>query len=123
MAGANGTLLLMNPFTRRKKVINTTSLQGTLSNLGCHALLAFVKGSEEFVIVASCTSYHGLHVYQSHNSGWVTFSIRGDTWYVVDFVVLHKTIYIITEKAYIGVFNINSTNIKFLELKNTPTIF
>jgi hypothetical protein len=122
LAGANDTLLLINPFTRRKKVIDTSALRGKFCNLGCHALLAFSKGSKEFVIVASCTSYNSLHVYQSQNFGWVTYSVGGNPWNVVDFVVLHNTIHVITDKADIGVLSVNSTNIKFLELKNAPTV-
>lgn len=60
MAGLNNTLLLMNPFTRRKKVINTSAIQGKMVYVACHALLAFIKGSEEFVIVVTCKSYDSL---------------------------------------------------------------
>jgi len=40
---------------------------------------------------------------------------------VVDFVVLHNTIYVVTVKASIGILNLNSANINFLELKSTPS--
>ncbi|AES79590.1 putative F-box domain-containing protein [Medicago truncatula] len=122
MAGDNDTLLLINPFRRRKKVINTSVLRGKFSSSSCRALLAFAKGSKEFVVVVSCTSHHSLHVYQSRDSGWVTHSIRGNPWNVVDFVVLHNTIHLITDKADIGILNVNSTNIKFLELNNAPSV-
>jgi len=37
-------------------------------------------------------------------------------------VVLHNTIHLITDKADIGILNVNSTNIKFLELNNAPSV-
>lgn len=123
MAGA-GNLLLMNPFTRRKKEINTTSLhlQGNFEYRACQPLLAFAKGSEEFVLVVSCKHTDSLHVYQSRNSSWLTYSSKGYPWKVVDFVVLHKYIYVITNKANIGVLSLKSASIKFLKLKNTPSV-
>jgi hypothetical protein len=46
----------------------------------------------------------------------------GYPWMIVDFVVLHNTIYVVTNKGNIGVLNLNSANIKFLELKSTPSV-
>ncbi|XP_058732578.1 uncharacterized protein LOC131604106 [Vicia villosa] len=38
-----------------------------------HALLAFEKCSEEFVLLVLCKKYGNLHVYQSRNNGWVNY--------------------------------------------------
>ncbi|AES68342.2 hypothetical protein MTR_3g006180 [Medicago truncatula] len=116
------SFLLLNPFTRRKKVINTSTFKVNCSYFAYHVLLAFGKGSEEFVFVASCKSSGSLYVYQSRNLGWVTYSTMESPSKVVDFVVLHHTIYVVTDKANIGVLDLNSTNKFFLELKSTPDV-
>ncbi|XP_061353026.1 uncharacterized protein LOC133297835 [Gastrolobium bilobum] len=122
MAGAY-KLLLMNPFTRRKKkVINTLAIRHNLGYMCCQPLLAFAKGSEEFIIVVLCKHYNSLHIYQSRHSCWVTYSTMGYPWKVVDFVVLNNTLYAITEEAKIGVLSLNSASLRFLELKNTPNV-
>ncbi|WJX96335.1 hypothetical protein P8452_77554 [Trifolium repens] len=122
MTGNNNSFLLMNPFMRRKKVINTSTFKVNFSYFAYHVLLAFAKGSKEFVLLALCKSSNSLHVYQSRNVGWVTYSKMGYPWMIVDFVVLHNTIYVVTNKGNIGVLNLNSVNIKFLELKSTPSV-
>ncbi|XP_045820398.1 uncharacterized protein LOC123913639 [Trifolium pratense] len=122
MITQNNSFLLMNPFTRRKKIIHTSAFKVKFSYFAYHVLLAFCKGSEEFVFVALCNSSGSLHVYQSRNSCWVTYSTIGNPWKVVDFVVLYNTIYVVTDKAIIGVLDLNSANIKFLELKSTPAV-
>jgi hypothetical protein len=122
MTGKNNSFLLMNPFTRRKKVINTSTFKVKFSYFAYHVLLAFAKGSKEFVLLALCKSSNSLHVYQSQNVGWVTYSKKGYPWMIVDFVVLHNTIYVVTDKGNIGVLNLNSANIKFLEMKSTPIV-
>jgi hypothetical protein len=116
----NNSFLLINPFTRIKKVISTPSSEFNWSLLIDHALLAFGKCSEEFVLVVLCQRH--LHVYQSRNCSWVTHSTMGDQGRVVDFVVLHNVIYVVTNKANIGVLSLNSANIKFLKLKSTPDV-
>ncbi|CAK8542246.1 unnamed protein product [Lathyrus sativus] len=122
MAGANKTLQLMNPFTRKQHNIGISTIINYLNYCACRVLLAFAKGSGEFVIVASCKSSFNLHVYQSRNSSWVTNIEKGNPLKVVDFVVLHNIIYVITNKAEIGVLSLNSSSLKFLKLKNTPDI-
>ncbi|XP_050912284.1 uncharacterized protein LOC127127200 isoform X4 [Lathyrus oleraceus] len=122
MAGANNTLQLMNPFTRKQKIIDISTIRNYLNYCACRVLLAFAKGSSEFVIVASCKSSFSLHVYQSRNSSWVTYIERANPLKVVDFVVLHNIIYVITDKAQVGVLSLNSSSLKFLKLKNTPNI-
>ncbi|XP_061353043.1 uncharacterized protein LOC133297844 [Gastrolobium bilobum] len=121
-AGADNTLLLMNPFTRRKKLISTLALEGNLQYISCQPLLAFVKGSEEFILVVLCKRSYSLHIYQSRHSCWVTYSTRGNPWKVVDFVVLNNTLYALTDEAKIGVLSLNSACLKFLALKNTPSV-
>ncbi|KAK2361205.1 hypothetical protein QL285_086384 [Trifolium repens] len=121
MAGAN-TLHLMNPFTRKQMIIDTSEVQENLFYYACHVLIAHVKGSNEFVIVASCESSSGLNVYQSRFSSWVPYSKRGKPWRVVDFVVLDNIIYVLTDKLEIGMLSLNSTSVKLLELKNTPDV-
>ncbi|XP_058721991.1 uncharacterized protein LOC131593505 [Vicia villosa] len=122
MTTNNNSFILMNPFTRKMMEINTTAFKVEFSVFAYHVLLAFGKGSEEFVLVALCTSSNSLHVYQSRNSDWITYSTKGRPWKVVDFVVLHNTIYVVTDKAKIGVLSLNSANIKFLKLKSTPKV-
>ncbi|XP_004496806.1 uncharacterized protein [Cicer arietinum] len=122
MTGKNNSFLLMNPFTRRKMVINTSAFKVNVSDFAYRVLLAFGKDSEDFVLVALCKSSESLHVYQSRNFGWVTYTTMENPWKVVDFVVLHNTIYVVTDKANIGVLSLNSANIKFLELKSTPRV-
>lgn len=119
MTGKNDSFILINPFTRRKMVINNSVFKVNYSCGSCHALLAFYRGSEEFVLVVLCRSSNNLHVYQSRNLGWVTYSTPHR---VVDFVVLHNTIYVITDKANIGILSLNSANINFLDLKSTPSV-
>jgi hypothetical protein len=122
MTGNNNSFLLMNPFTRRKKVINTSTFKVNFSYFAYHVLLAFRKGSDEFVLLALCKSTNSLHVYQSRNVDWVTCSKMGYPWLIVDFVVLHNTIYVVTDKGNIGVLNLNSTNVEFLEIQSIPSV-
>ena len=117
-AGYNNSLSLVNPFTGIKKVIDTPTFEVNYTCLAYHGLFAFGKCSEEFVLVVLC--YNSLHVYQSRNCGWVTYTTKGNPWMVVDFVVLHNMIYVVTDKANIGVLSLNSANIKFLKLKSIP---
>jgi hypothetical protein len=119
MTGNNNSFLLMNPFTRRKIVINTSVFKVNFSYFAYHVLLAFGKYSEEFVLLALCKSSNALHIYQSRNLSWVTYSTTGYQWMIVDFVVLHNTIYVITDEGNIGVLDLNSININFLEMKST----
>jgi len=63
-----------------------------------------------------------LHVFQSRNCGWVSYLTTGDQGRVVDFVVLHNRIYVVTHKTNIGILSLNSANIKFLKLKSTPNV-
>lgn len=58
----------------------------------------------------------------SRNCGWVTYSTKEDRERVFDFVVLHNIIFVVTNKANIGVLNLNFENIKFLKLKSTPDV-
>ncbi|GAU32342.1 hypothetical protein TSUD_43840 [Trifolium subterraneum] len=111
------SFMLINPFTRTMKVI-PSEVKGYLT-LKC-ALLAFDKCSEEFVLVVLCGSH--LNVYQSRNCGWVIYPIRENLGRIVDAVVLHNIIYVITNRAKIGVLNLNSSNIKYLKLKSTPNV-
>ncbi|CAJ2629963.1 unnamed protein product [Trifolium pratense] len=118
MVDSDHSFLLINPFTRTKKVIPSKIESMFYLN---SALLAFAKCSEEFVLVVLLCNFH-LKVYQSRNRGWVTYSIIKNLGRVVDFVVLHNIIYVITEKANIGVLNLNSSNIRYLKLKSTPNV-
>jgi len=113
----DNVFVLINPFTRTKKEIVTPT---GINNYNCtdRALLAIDKCSEEFVLVISCLSR--LHVYQSRNCGWVFYSTMKDKRVVVDFVVFHNIIYVVTLKANIRVLSLNSANIKFLKLNSTP---
>jgi len=111
--------LLINPFTKLKKSIPPTS-EGN-SSLTMRALLAFSKCSEEFVFVILCKQLR-LHVYQSRNCGWVTYSTMENEERVVDFAVLHDLIYVVTNKVNIGVLNLNSANIQFLKLQSAPFV-
>lgn len=123
LAQKNNSFILINPFTRIKKVIYTSTFQVNVSiDNRYHALLAFEKCSEdEFVLVILCKVSSNLHIYQSRNNiGWVTYSTSKKI--VVDFVVLHNIIYVVTDKANVGVLSLNSADIKFLKLKNTPYI-
>ena len=113
--------MLMNPFTRIKKVVNTSTSKVIRSYLTKRVLLAYDKCSKEFVLVVLCKNH--LHVYQSRNLGWVAYSRIEDPEGIVDFVVLQNIIYVVTDKASIGVLSLNSTSIKFLKLKNTPGRF
>jgi len=122
MTTQNNSFMLMNLFTRRKMEINTSSFKVKFSIFAYHVLLAFGKGSNEFILVALCKSSGSLHVYQSRNFGWATYSTKGNPWKVVDFVVFHNTIYVVTDKVNIGVLDLNNANIKFLELKSTPNV-
>jgi len=122
MAGFCNSFLLINPFTRIKKVITASTFKVVPDMFDNHALLAFGKCSEEFVMVVSCKSSRRLHVYQSRNCGWVAYSIMENLGRVVDFMVLHNIIYVVTDKANIGVLSLNSACIKFLKLKSIPNI-
>jgi hypothetical protein len=119
MSGKYKSFILINPFTRRMMVINNTPFEVDISSLACQVLLAFSRGSTGFVLVVLRKSSHNLHVYQSRNLSWVTYSTSQK---VVDFVVLHNTIYVVTDKANIGILNLNSANINFLEFKSTPSV-
>ncbi|CAJ2670850.1 unnamed protein product [Trifolium pratense] len=122
MAGANNILQLMNPFTRKQKIIDISVVRKDLTYFACRVLLAFTRDSDEFVLVASCKRFLGLYVYHSRNSSWKTYSKRGHPWKVVDFVLFNNTIYVLTYKAEIGVLSLNSESLKFLKLKNTPNV-
>ncbi|KEH24946.1 hypothetical protein MTR_6g011110 [Medicago truncatula] len=116
MTGKDNSFILINPFTRRKMVINNSVFEVDFSCFACKVLLAFCRGSEEFVLLVLCRDSNDLHVYQSRSFSWVTYLTPQK---VVDFVVLQSTIYVVTNKANIGIVNLNSTNINFLELKTT----
>jgi hypothetical protein len=122
MLGNNNSFFLINPFTRVNKVIKVSTFEVKFQHLVNHALLAFGKSSEEFVLVVIFDIFvsRSLNVYQSRNCGWVTYSTMENQGSVVNFVVFQYKIYVITNKANIGVLNLNSANIKFLKLKNTP---
>jgi hypothetical protein len=72
--------VLINPFTRTKKEIDTPT---RINDYNCidRALLALDKCSEEFVLVISSLSR--LHVYQSRNGEWVFYPTMEDKGEVV----------------------------------------
>lgn len=119
MTCRNNSFILINPFTRRKMKIKNSTFEVDFFCFSCYVLLAFVRGSKEFILVVSGRNFDFLHVYKSQNSGWVTYSTLQK---IVDFVVLHNAIYIVTDKAKIGILNLNSADIHFLELKSTPNV-
>jgi hypothetical protein len=122
MAGANKTLRLMNPFRRKQKVIDTSVIDKGWTYFAGRVLLAFCKGSDEFIVMVSCKRLLGLYVYQSQNRSWQTYSNWGYPWMVVDFVVFNNIIYVLTNKTEIRVLSINFASLNFLKLKNTPTV-
>ena len=65
MVGFKNSFLLINPFTRIKKVITASTFEVVPDMFDNHALLDFDKYSEEFVLVVSCKNSRRLHVYQS----------------------------------------------------------
>ncbi|CAJ2670905.1 unnamed protein product [Trifolium pratense] len=109
---------------KTKKVINASNFEVISNAFASHALLALSKCSEDFVLVVLCICSRNLRVYQSRNCGWVSYSsaIGNQEEKIVHFVVLHSIIYVVTNKANIGVLSLNSTNIKFLKLKSTPDV-
>ncbi|AES72139.1 hypothetical protein MTR_3g086480 [Medicago truncatula] len=113
------SFILLNPFTRRMMVINHSPFEVDIYGFACQVLLVFSRGSTEFDLVVLFKIYHNLHVYQSRNLDWVTYLTSHK---VVDFVVLHNTIYVVTNKANIGILNLNSANIIFLEFKSTRSV-
>jgi hypothetical protein len=118
---SNKSFVLIDPFTRIKKVTNPFTFD--FSPLGYHALLAFGKCSDdEFVLVVFRKWTTNLHVYQSRNCGWVTYSTMGNLDKVIDFVVFHDIIYVLTDWANIGMLSLNSANIKFLKLNNSTDV-
>jgi hypothetical protein len=122
MAGANKTLRLINPFRRKEKVIDTSIIDKDWTYFVGRALLAFSKGSDDFVIMVSCKRLKGLYVYQSQNRSWQTYSNRGYPWMILDFVVFQNIIYVLTTKAEIGVVSLNSGSLKIIKLKNAPNL-
>ncbi|XP_045808544.1 uncharacterized protein LOC123902794 isoform X1 [Trifolium pratense] len=118
---SNNSFLLINPFTRTKKVTNPITFH--YNPVSYYALLAFDKCSEEFVLVVLCRLNESLHVYQSRNCGWVTYSpTMRILEKIVDFVVLHNIIYVVTNTGNIGILCLNSANIKFLKFNNTSDV-
>ncbi|XP_027351335.1 uncharacterized protein LOC113862448 [Abrus precatorius] len=122
MASVKDELLLMNPFTRRKKQISMLGIAGNLKYLSCYPLVAFAKGSEDLIIAVIIKRYRSLHVYHTRTRSWVTYLKQGNPWLMLDFVVLNNAIYVLTKKAEIGVLNLNSGSLEILELKNTPIL-
>ncbi|XP_045794696.1 uncharacterized protein LOC123889411 isoform X1 [Trifolium pratense] len=122
MAGANKTLHLINPFKRNKKIIDTSMIVKDWTYFAGRVLIAFAKGSDEFLVLASCKRLFGLYVYQSQNCSWQTYSKMGHPWKIVDFAVFKNIIYVLTDKAEVGVLSLNSGSLKFLNLKNTPDV-
>jgi len=119
LTGMNNSFILINPFTRKQMVINNSTFKVDFSCFSCQVLLAFSRGSEEFVLVVLCRISNNLHVYQSRNRDWVTYLTPQK---VVDFVIFNNAIYIVTNKANIGILSLESANIKNLNLKSTPIV-
>lgn len=120
MAGTHNSLLLINPFARRKIKIPGSQEQGFIIDIYDRAMLAFAVDSEEFVIVALCTWSYNLHVYQSRNSRWAIYSRWGSPCKIMDVVVFDRTLYAITDQAKIGVVRLNSPSLNFLQLEDIP---
>ncbi|XP_058734471.1 uncharacterized protein LOC131606225 [Vicia villosa] len=120
----NNSFLLFNPFTRIKRVINATFRVNSRRFDEYRALLAFEKSSDdkEFVLVVLCIRSRSLYVYQSRHYRWVTYSTV-EPEIVTDFVVFNNIIYVVTNNANIGVLNLNSRNIQFLNLENNPKYY
>ncbi|XP_019450362.1 PREDICTED: uncharacterized protein LOC109352664 [Lupinus angustifolius] len=117
MAKANNSLLLMNPFTRRK-IDLWQPFHSSLVSYPCHAIIAYVKDSTDFIIVLLSERNSSLYIYQTQNCEW-------NRWYdpcrVVDFVVFQHIVYVITDDAQIGVVILKSNTFKFLQLNNVPS--
>jgi hypothetical protein len=92
-AGPNN-LLLMNPFTRGKKIISTSDLKIKSDYKTYRVLLAFEKGSKQEVIGVYSTKC--LYVYQTHKPGWVAYKSWGFLKNFVDVVVFRYAIYALT---------------------------
>ncbi|XP_058734354.1 F-box protein At3g56470-like [Vicia villosa] len=120
MACENNSFMLFNSFTRIKKVIQTPFPVDSHLFAQYEALLAFEKCSQEYVLVVLSYRFSCLYVYQTRHNGWVIYPTFKSEEVVVDFVVLNNIIYVVTNNANIGILNLNSGNIQFLNLKNTP---
>ncbi|XP_058734456.1 uncharacterized protein LOC131606210 [Vicia villosa] len=126
----NSSLLLINPFTRIKnKVICPSTFEFSFSpRRKYHALLDFDKSCDEFVLVFLFLESNSLHVYQSRNNEWVTYSTdfpHDDNSLIVDnfiddFVAFNNIIYVVTSEIRIGVLSLNSPNIEFFKMVNSP---
>jgi hypothetical protein len=77
----------------------------------CCLLLTFAKGSDEFVIVASCKSFISLYFflvlislyfYQYLYSSYKIYSKWSYQWKAVGFNMFNNTIYVIINKPKIG---------------------
>ncbi|OIW01349.1 hypothetical protein TanjilG_20531 [Lupinus angustifolius] len=117
-------ILIMNPFIRRKIEISTRSLISYPIPSSCNVTLAFVKGTQDFIIAFLCKSNFSLDIYDSRKSSWFTYSRYGRPFMIADLVVLNHTMFFITNTAKIGELRLNRNHGKelFLELKNAPNI-
>ncbi|CAK8574707.1 unnamed protein product [Lathyrus sativus] len=117
----SNSFVLFNPFKRKKMVINAPFTVEYMTPNRYESLLAFEKCSEEYVLVVLCNESSHLYVYRSRDCSWFIYStFEPEEEVVVNFVVLNNIIYLVTNNVNIGVLNLNSGNIQFLNLKNTP---
>ncbi|KAF7811786.1 F-box protein [Senna tora] len=120
MASEN-TLMVINVFKRRQIKVPNTPNPGSFYNKYDRAILSYAMNSQEFVIVALCSTWgYDLNVYQSKNSAWTIYSRWRYPLTVVDVVVHNRTLYAITQDAKIGKLMFNSPEVMVLELNNIP---
>ncbi|CAL0304414.1 unnamed protein product [Lupinus luteus] len=117
-------ILIMNPFMRRKIEISTRSLICYPIPSSCNVTLAFVEGTQHFIIAFLCKRNFSLDIYDSRKFAWFTYSRYGRPFMIADLVVLNHAMFFITNTAKIGALRLNRNHGKepFLELKNAPNI-
>ncbi|XP_044506702.1 uncharacterized protein LOC123226237 [Mangifera indica] len=77
---------------------------------------------QDFALVILSDSKASLELYTSREDQWKDYSYTGKHWRILDMIVFDGSIYVVTIDNKIGIFNVRSLVVKFLNLKSAPSL-
>ncbi|XP_044478526.1 uncharacterized protein LOC123205602 [Mangifera indica] len=77
---------------------------------------------QDFALVILSDSKANLELYTSREDQWKDYSYTGKHCRILDMIVFDGSIYVVTIDNKIGIFNVRSLVVKFLNLKSAPSL-
>ncbi|XP_031252134.1 uncharacterized protein LOC116110031 [Pistacia vera] len=81
---------------------------------------SFGSQGQDFLIMILSKYVSSLHFCTSRDNKWKVYHYVKKGWRILDIVVFYGRIYVLDSNSQIGIFNLRSCDLRFLELKFSP---